>query len=97
VSVRVFDSSLRFMVESHSRVKVEHLVELDAYGGNGRCACEHFQFRLEPQLRSGEVVPSNATRCHHIIEARDYFTDHVMELIKVQQKENGTERQETQA
>jgi hypothetical protein len=93
MSARRFDSPLRYLVDSSSRRGVEHLVELDAYNGNGKCACENFQYRLEPLLKAG-AKPSNATRCHHCLEARDQFIDDVMDLIKAWQKETGHARKD---
>ena len=88
MSARVYDSPLRFNVDSHTTVGVDYLVEIDAYGGNGCCACPHFSFRFEKLLQAG-AKPSNATRCHHILEARDQFIDNVVDLIKRRQKETG--------
>ena len=95
MSVRRYDNPLRYMVDSHSDENVQHLVEIDAYNGNGRCACPHFTFRLEKQM-TPDAKPSNATRCHHIIEAREYLLDEFIKLIKKQQKSNGSAKQEKQ-
>lgn len=96
MSAHQYDSPLRWLVSSHSGVGVEHLVELDAYHGNGRCACPHFHYRLERKITEPGAVPSNATRCHHILEARDAFLDQMIKLIKDRQKNNGTAAQERQ-
>ncbi len=96
MSAQRFDSPLRYQVDSHTRGETKHLVEIDAYDGAGKCSCEHFTFRLEPLLKQGNITPSDATRCHHIVEAREVFTDEVIKLIKQQQETNGTARKERQ-
>lgn len=80
MNVRPFDSALRFMVGSDSGGETEYLVELDAFDGNGRCACQHFQHRIEPELVAGHRFPS-PVRCKHIKAAREYLTEAVIEKI----------------
>lgn len=65
--------SMRWIVTSASRPEIEHLVQLDAFGGIGECSCEHFQFRIAPDLREGRRA--GATRCTHITVAREAYTD----------------------
>lgn len=96
MGARVYDSPLRYKVDSATREDVEHLVEIDAYEGNGRCACEHFTFKLEKLVNVPGFKPSNATRCHHIMEARDEMLDQMIKLIKSRQKANGSAKQEHQ-
>jgi hypothetical protein len=85
MSVCKFDNVLRYYVGSRSRPGLEHLVELDMYGGNGACSCEHFHFNLEPFLKKGATA-CDALRCHHIKEARQAFTD---DVIRQAAKSNG--------
>jgi len=73
------DGALRWIVTSSSRPEIEHLVDLDSYGGIGRCSCEHYQFRIEPELRDGRRV--GAQRCGHILAARNCFTDAMIACI----------------
>ena len=54
-----FDAPLRFHVNSRTDAHVTYVVELDAYAGNGRCACTDFQIRFEPLLRRG-MTPAQA-------------------------------------
>lgn len=82
MSAERYDNPLRYMVASHTRKETQHLVELDAYDGNGSCTCEHFMFRLGPQLSKQGAQPGDANRCHHIKEARERFTNDLMALIK---------------
>lgn len=81
MSVEQYDSPLRYMVGSHSREEVKHLVEVNAFDGNGKCACEHFRFRCEPLLREG-AKPSEELRCHHINEAREHMLNNVISMIE---------------
>ena len=48
------------------------IVELSAYGGNGRCLCKDFTIRHEPELKTG-APGGNAHRCKHIKKARARF------------------------
>ena len=86
------DGSLRWIVTSASRPEIEHLVELDAFGGIGRCSCEHFQFRIEPELRDGNRV--GACRCGHIMAARETFADAMIALLTRIRRERATANQE---
>jgi hypothetical protein len=85
---RRFDTVLRWFVQSRSRERVEHLVDLEAYGGNGRCECEHFQFTLERKLKDGAKA-SDETRCHHIQEARAELAD-LLITKKTEEKKHGS-------
>lgn len=81
------DNVLRWRVESLSRPELVHVVDLAAYTGNGACSCEHFQFRLEPALREGLVKRGQATRCGHILVAREAFTNHMLQLLTARARE----------
>ncbi len=86
----VFDCALRFTMPSRSRPHEAHMVDLDAYELNGRCSCEHFQFKLEPFLASFATAdsavaaglvklrknqhPDDALRCQHIVDAYRQFS-----------------------
>jgi hypothetical protein len=76
---RQFDTVLRWFVPSRTRehLGVEHLVDLQAFGGNGSCTCEHFSFKLSKHLQSG-VPPGDDLRCHHIQQARAALSDLVV-------------------
>lgn len=74
------DGALRWIVTSRSRPEIEHLVDLDSYAGIGHCSCEHFQFRIEPDLREGRRR-QGGTRCSHILVARNAFTDAMIQTI----------------
>jgi hypothetical protein len=91
------DAPLRYLVPSNRNPQDKHLVELDAYKGNGRCDCEHFTMRCEPLVRR-RVSPfeavgkgliklkvnrhvQDALRCEHILTARAQFVDDVLAAI----------------
>lgn len=79
-TVTAHDSILRWRVSSLTRGDIEHVVDLGAWRGNGECSCEHFQFRLMPFLRDGNPI-GQATRCGHIVAAREAFLNHVIQLF----------------
>ncbi len=83
------DGALRWIVTSRSRPDIEHLVDLDGFGGIGRCSCEHFEFRIAPDLRDGRRI--GAHRCSHILTARNAFTDAMIAtLIRVRETRHQT-------
>lgn len=79
--VTPYDNPLRFLVASASRNgEVEHLVDTGALNGNGQCSCEHFDYRIRPQLeaaaaRGHAVQKGDTTRCNHIRAAREALAD----------------------
>jgi len=81
------DNVLRWRVQSLSRPDIEHLVDLGAWTGNGSCSCEHFEFRLAPALREGAPRGTKATRCGHIVVAREAFTNHMVQLLTSRARE----------
>lgn len=69
--VEPHDDSMRWRVRSR-RARVDpHLVDLVAYGGNGRCSCKDFQTRMEPILRKG-LRPEDAVEAG-VLEVRGYM------------------------
>jgi hypothetical protein len=78
--VYTHDNVLRFRVASVSRPgEVEHVVDVSSFEGNGECSCEHFQFRLLPALEAGN--PHVATRCSHIMAAREACLNNLIQKI----------------
>jgi hypothetical protein len=73
-----FDNVLRYHVGSRTRPQVKHLVDLELYGGNGACSCEHFTFKLEPYLKKGARSETGGLRCWHINRARERLADDVV-------------------
>lgn len=81
----VRDGPLVWTVSSRSRPEIQHLVDLEAFGGIGTCSCEHFQFRIAPDLREGRR--EGARRCGHILVARAAFTDAMIQtLVRAKQE-----------
>lgn len=62
---------LTYLVPSRSR-RDPHLVDLQAYGNNGKCSCENFIFTMEPKLRCG-AAPSRVLECWHIKLAKWFY------------------------
>ena len=70
--------NLRFMVDSHRDQGAQYAVELGLYDHNGACTCPHFKFRLEPYLKTGIRPPDDRLRCAHILEARKWLLDDII-------------------
>jgi hypothetical protein len=78
--IRPYDNLMRFLVPSQTRVGIDHVVDLAAFGGAGGCSCEHFSYRCAPELRKG-AKPSTLLRCNHIELARDHFLSGMVDKI----------------
>lgn len=79
-----FDHPLEFLIPSRSRPGEVHKCELRAYGRNGECSCEDFNFNFRKFLVRGITAaqaleqglvkirkghdPRDCLRCDHIIE-----------------------------
>ena len=57
----ILGEPLRFHVQSKPG-SPQYLVDLEDYGFNGACGCQHFEFRLQPELTRG-AEPSDRLRC----------------------------------
>ncbi len=83
--VEAFDSALRFLVTSDSQraggEPIKHVVDLGEFKGNGRCSCQHFDFRFRPGLTDGTIEPGPKSRCKHIEEAREFLIDALIEKL----------------
>lgn len=88
---RRHDSLLRWRVTSASRPEIEHVVDLAAHGGIGKCSCEHFEYRLEPKIRDGNRCETS-TRCSHIQVARKAFTDTLIQFLHDKEEEAAQDR-----
>lgn len=76
------ENILRYLVDSRSRVGIQHVVELDLYGGNGGCTCENFGFNLAPNLKAGATdFEGDSLRCEHIKAARRKLLDDIIEQV----------------
>jgi hypothetical protein len=71
---------LRFYVQSRGRSEVEHLVDLEEYGFNGKCSCEYYTFKIEPKLRQVRLDERTTMRlrCWHIRRAMYYLAELTM-------------------
>lgn len=81
------DHPLHYLASSRSRPGQGHSVDLGAHNGNGGCTCEHFEFRILPDLREKAALrPAGwagckSTRCSHILAARRAFCDSMIARI----------------
>lgn len=69
LSVRQYDSPLRYLVKSRSRDGVEYLVDLETM----ECQCEDFVFRHYPNRRKYNYDES-VTMCAHCDAAFKHFS-----------------------
>lgn len=84
---RPHDGPLRWIVPSSSKPGEVHLVELDAYEGNGRCSCPDFTCRHEPVLRETPKLGGvDKTRCKHIRKARNKLLDDLIKRLSTAAK-----------
>lgn len=81
------DNPFRFRAVSRTRPDIEHVVDVSAYNGIGKCSCEHFTFNLEPALREG-ILTGDAARCAHIKAARETCLDGLLARITQKEKDN---------
>lgn len=50
------------------------MVDLEAYWGHGKCDCDHFRYRLEPDIsRKVMPTPEMPMECWHLVQARRHF------------------------
>lgn len=66
-----------FNVHSWSKPGTRHRVELDAFGWNGSCTCEWYEYNCAPELSRG-AAPCDGYRCRHIHVARSYVLDEIL-------------------
>jgi hypothetical protein len=62
-----------YRVRSGADARRWYRVDLEFYGGNGRCECKDFATRHEPELARGTA--SGFNRCKHIRLARALVLD----------------------
>lgn len=86
------ENPLRFLFQSSSETNKVHVVDLDnkefsqQHGREvvkyERCTCEHFQFRIEPLIRSKTVLPDTPqARCKHIRRAREMLATNARDML----------------
>ena len=74
-----YEPPMRWLVPSGSQPGESHLVQLDAFGVNGRCSCPDFTCRHEPILRADPTTGGiDRTRCKHIRLVRQHFLDGII-------------------
>lgn len=61
----------RYWVRSRTDPGLEYLIDIEAYDGNGWCACQKFEFKMWPALEDG-AERSERLQCQHIVAAKLY-------------------------
>ena len=82
--MRPYNPPWEFLCES-SNGKETYKIDLLGDSGNGECSCPNYQFRKKPLLRDG-YTPSSATRCKHILQARNIALTLIIDAVN---EENG--------
>ncbi len=84
MNVAPYDLPFRWLVESSERDDVSHLVEFPSEpGGRAECSCEHYQFRIRPDLDAG----GDSEDCKHIRAARRHFYAWALNYHEQQQQQ----------
>lgn len=73
-TAEIYDSALRWTVASRTNPGETYMVDLGAYGGEGRCACQDFSNRYEKYLQRG-YTPRMVWDEKWITKLRDYQLD----------------------
>jgi hypothetical protein len=82
--IEFYDSPYRLLVPSFNEPGVRYLVDLKEHGGNGRCSCPDFQFRLAGEMPPEGGAPARGPmRCKHIRMARDFVLTQIMLRLDV--------------
>ena len=66
-----------YLVPSERDPETLYDVDLMAYNGAGHCTCDDWLHRIGPPIERGEIPARRF--CKHIIEAREHFTDLIIE------------------
>lgn len=78
--VRATSDNLVFEVQSASRPRIWHRVDLAATSGFGGCSCERYTMTLQKRVRKA-AIPTAALECGHIREARRYLAIQVAQAM----------------
>ncbi len=81
--IEFYDTPYRLFVDSFTDPNVRYLVDLKEHGGNGRCSCPDFCFRLAAKMPADGDAPRAPLRCKHIRSARDFVLTQIMIKIDV--------------
>lgn len=86
MTVTPYDQLTRYIVKSDVPPHNEYLVDLDFYGGTGKCNCDHYRFRLEPKLctpegRAAAKKNPDDFRCRHIRACREQLGQELVDTL----------------
>lgn len=72
--VRQTGDCLVFEVQSESRPRLWHRVDLAAYSGFGACSCESFMKSLNARIRRlWPTIPGPRLECPHLFKSRRFL------------------------
>lgn len=69
----------RYRVRSRSGTKA-HFVDIFANAFAGACDCEHFRYRLQPDIERG-IKANGSQKCYHVKRARECFIEMQMRAM----------------
>jgi hypothetical protein len=81
--IEFYDTPYRLWVDSFTELDTRYLVDLAEHGGNGRCSCPDFCFRLAKEMPPEGGAPRRPIRCKHIRLARDYVLTQIILRVDV--------------
>lgn len=70
-----------YIVRSASNPKRTYRVDLTAHRGAGECICIDWGTRRFPAIKAGEPIGTRRTMCKHVILARRYFLNKLLERL----------------
>ena len=90
LEVLPYDGVFRCLVRSEKSKRL-YLVDLEFFGGIGKCACWQFEYRLQPKIRrlspQQRERAGDDVRCKHILEARRVRAEQLLTEIMKQRAE----------
>lgn len=85
--VRSTDDNLVLEVQSATRPRVWHRVDLAAFSGFGACSCQAYQFGIQKRVRKARI-PLAVLECPHLPQARRYLAILVAQRLIQQRAQN---------
>lgn len=84
--VMTHDTAGRFLVTSEGDLCKRYCVDVLAFEGEGECDCDNWNFRIGPHRRAEPPTVPPIRFCKHIVAAREFFTDQVIQRMLAMQK-----------
>ena len=83
--IPILGEPLRFRVQSEANPRKFYLVELEANHLAGQCDCHHWRIRIGPLIQH-DFQTKVKRFCKHILAARSYFCERMLERIAAETK-----------